>query len=49
VGVIEISDQQVRFVPITDCKKLTGAVLVRNRNPNGVHIVNYFGLMKATK
>jgi uncharacterized spore protein YtfJ len=27
VGVIEISDQQTRFVPITDCKKLTGAVL----------------------
>ncbi len=28
VGVIEISDQQTRFVPITDRKKLTGAVLV---------------------
>jgi uncharacterized spore protein YtfJ len=27
VGVIEISDQQSRFVPITDRKKLTGAVL----------------------
>src|SRR5947209_2699706 len=27
VGVIEISDQQTRFVPITDRKKLTGAVL----------------------
>jgi uncharacterized spore protein YtfJ len=26
VGVIEISDQQTRFVPITDRKKLTGAV-----------------------
>ena len=26
-GVIEISDQQTRFVPITDRKKLTGAVL----------------------
>jgi uncharacterized spore protein YtfJ len=28
VGIIEISDQQTRFVPITDRKKLTGAVLV---------------------
>jgi len=28
VGVIEIGDQQTRFVPITDRKKLTGAVLV---------------------
>lgn len=27
VGVIEISDQQTSFVPITDRKKLTGAVL----------------------
>jgi uncharacterized spore protein YtfJ len=27
VGVIEVSDQQTRFVPITDQKKLTGAVL----------------------
>jgi uncharacterized spore protein YtfJ len=27
VGVIEMSDQQTRFVPITDRKKLTGAVL----------------------
>ena len=27
VGVIEISEQQTRFVPITDRKKLTGAVL----------------------
>src|SRR6266851_1812080 len=27
VGVIEISDQQTRFVPITDRKMLTGAVL----------------------
>jgi uncharacterized spore protein YtfJ len=27
VGVVEISDQQTRFVPITDRKKLTGAVL----------------------
>src|ERR1700731_861301 len=27
VGVIEISDQQTRFVPITDHKKLTGAIL----------------------
>ena len=26
-GVIEISDQQTCFVPITDRKKLTGAVL----------------------
>jgi uncharacterized spore protein YtfJ len=28
VGVIEISDQQTRFVPITDRKKLTGAVIM---------------------
>jgi uncharacterized spore protein YtfJ len=27
VGVIEVSDQQTRFVPITDQKKLMGAVL----------------------
>jgi uncharacterized spore protein YtfJ len=27
VGVIEVSDQQTRFVPITDRKKLAGAVL----------------------
>jgi uncharacterized spore protein YtfJ len=27
IGVIEISEQQTRFVPITDRKKLTGAVL----------------------
>ena len=27
VGVIEVSDQQTRFVPITDRRKLTGAVL----------------------
>ena len=27
VGVIEVSDQQARFVPITDRKRLTGAVL----------------------
>lgn len=27
VGVIEISDQQTRFVPISDRKKLTGAVM----------------------
>lgn len=27
VGVIEISDQQTRFVPITNRKKLAGAVL----------------------
>src|ERR1700752_1856645 len=27
VGVIEISDQQTRFVPITDRNKLTGAVM----------------------
>ena len=27
VGVIEISDQQTRFVPITDRKRLAGAVL----------------------
>jgi uncharacterized spore protein YtfJ len=27
VGVIEVSNQQTRFVPITDRKKLTGAVL----------------------
>ncbi len=28
VGVIEISDQPTRFVPITDRKRLAGAVLV---------------------
>ena len=27
VGVIEVSDQQTRFVPITDRRKLTSAVL----------------------
>jgi hypothetical protein len=27
VGVIEISDQQTRFIPITSRKKLTGAVV----------------------
>ena len=27
VGVIEVSEQQTRFVPITDRKKLTGALL----------------------
>ena len=27
MGVIEISDQQTRFVPITDRKKMTGAVV----------------------
>jgi len=27
VGVIEVSDRQTRFVPITDRKKLAGAVL----------------------
>jgi len=27
VGVIEVSDQQTRFVPITDRKRLAGAVL----------------------
>jgi hypothetical protein len=27
VGVIEVSDQHTRFVPITDGRKLTGAVL----------------------
>src|SRR6266581_7423501 len=32
VGVIEISDQQTRFVPITDRKKLTGAVLAGHRS-----------------
>jgi len=28
VGVVEICDQQTRFVPISDRKKLTGAVMV---------------------
>ena len=28
VGIVEISDQQTRFVPITDRRKLAGAVLV---------------------
>jgi uncharacterized spore protein YtfJ len=28
VGVVEIGEQHTRFVPITDRKKLTGAVLV---------------------
>ena len=28
VGVIEMSNQQTRFVPITDRRKLTGALLV---------------------
>jgi len=28
VGVIEISDQPTRFVPITDRKKLTGAIVM---------------------
>ena len=28
VGVIEVSDRQTRFVPITDRKRLAGAVLV---------------------
>jgi uncharacterized spore protein YtfJ len=28
IGVIEITDQQTRFVPISDRKKLTGAVMV---------------------
>ena len=27
VGVIEVSNQQTRFVPITDRRKLTGALL----------------------
>ena len=27
VGVIEVSKQQTRFVPITDRKKMTGALL----------------------
>jgi uncharacterized spore protein YtfJ len=27
VGVVEISDQQTRFIPISDRKKLTGAVM----------------------
>jgi len=27
VGVVEISDQQTRFVPITDRKRMAGAVL----------------------
>ena len=28
VGVVEVSDQQTRFVPISDRKKLTGALLL---------------------
>jgi uncharacterized spore protein YtfJ len=28
VGVIEVSEQQTRFVPISDRKKMTGAILV---------------------
>jgi len=28
LGVVEVSNQQTRFVPISDRKKLTGAVLV---------------------
>ena len=28
VGVVELSDQQTRFVPISDRKKLTGALLL---------------------
>ena len=28
VGVIEVSDQQTRFIPITDRKKLTAAILI---------------------
>jgi len=28
VGVVEISDQQTRFVPITDRRKLAGAVFI---------------------
>jgi uncharacterized spore protein YtfJ len=28
VGVVEISDQQTRFVPITDRKKLSGVLLM---------------------
>lgn len=28
VGVIEIADQQTRFVPITDRKKLAGAIML---------------------
>ena len=31
VGVIEISDQQTRFVPITDRTKLTGRCIGGNR------------------
>ena len=27
VGVIEVSEQQTRFVPISDRKKMTGAIL----------------------
>ena len=27
VGVVEVSNQQTRFVPITDRRKLTGALL----------------------
>jgi len=30
VGVIEVSKQQTRFVPITDRKKMTGALLAGN-------------------
>jgi uncharacterized spore protein YtfJ len=37
VGVIEISDRQTRFVPITDRTKLTGAVLA------GIGLVMWLG------